>query len=311
MGRPRSTGDRFALREHVANQEIQERSQERLKQQQRRVARLKQQQLWDNAVNELAMYGFQDREAVDTALQRFGPGDLKSCVRFLMENERSQKLKRQQKRFADRSPSPSPSLSPSDVASGSVDSDGHESGDLESSSSSSDSHASSNSTSEASSFASSFASEDDEETSCNTCGYNCDGKCDAPSMSFDADDNGPEEEANQFSAHVVTCLAEIEKIRSEAQHEEAQVDPQILVAQPRQCRMLNGVPFDLLSHEENLLKLLIKLDNVNLMDACDEERSVVRSVRKGVVKTIQNRIDKIDACRRWWFNVDKTILVPA
>ena len=63
-----------------------------------------------------------------------------------------------------------------------------------------------------------------------------------------------------------------EKIRSEAQHEEAQADPQILVAQPRQCRMLNGVPFDLLSHEENLLKLLIKLDNVNLMDACDEER---------------------------------------
>ncbi len=246
------------------------------------------------------MYGFQDREAVDTALKRFGPGDLKSCVRFLMDNERSQELKRQQKRFAHRPPSPSPSAS--DVASGSVDSDSHESGNLESSSSISYARASSNSTSEVSSF----ASEDDEETSCYTCGYNCDGKCDAPSVSFDA-----EEEANQFSAHVATCLAEIEKIRSEAQHEEAQVDPQILVAQPRQCRMLNGVPFDLLSHEENLLKLLIKLDNVNLIDACDEERSVVRSVRKGVVNTIQNRIDQIDACRRWWFNVDKTILVPA
>merc|ERR1712164_113929 len=102
----------------------------------------------------------------------------------------------------------------------------------------------------------------------------------------DSDESGESEEEEEDEAILV---------------EAHQLDAPDLRQTWRQCKMLNGVPVDIVGYEESLLRLQMKLDNITAGDdAGEEERQAIRAVRREAVRKIQGQLDQIDAVRGWW-----------
>merc|ERR1712138_4141 len=104
------------------------------------------------------------------------------------------------------------------------------------------------------------------------------------------------------TAEVSQCRAKTEEVEREAHRlEDAAVAGAVLEQQPRECKMLRGVPVDLIGYEESLLRLQMGLDAIQVTDSVSEEgRAEVRHLRRQAVLAIQARLDKIDATRNWW-----------
>lgn len=70
-----------------------------------------------------------------------------------------------------------------------------------------------------------------------------------------------------------------------------------------ECKMLHNVPVDLIAYEEALLRLQMKLDNIQAgVGVSQEARQTVRGLRREAVLSIQQRLDRIDTCKQWWHN---------
>lgn len=108
-----------------------------------------------------------------------------------------------------------------------------------------------------------------------------------------------------FSRHstktLQQCAAATDLIGQEADAAESQYEPWVLREQWRDCKMLQGVPVDVIAYEETLLRLQMKLDNIQ-GSGSDQMRALVRSMRREGVKQIQERLDRVDACKQWWHN---------
>merc|ERR1711977_225750 len=107
-----------------------------------------------------------------------------------------------------------------------------------------------------------------------------------------------------FSRHstknLQQCAAATDLIGKEADAAESQYEPWVLREQWRDCKMLQGVPVDVIAYEETLLRLQMKLDNIQGSSPTEECRLMVRSMRREGVKKIQERLDRVDACKQWW-----------
>lgn len=96
------------------------------------------------------------------------------------------------------------------------------------------------------------------------------------------------------------CTEATNSIRQEADAAEGQYEPWVLEEQWREFKMLQGVPVDVIAYEETLLRLQMKLDNIQGSSPTEECRLMVRSMRREGVKKIQERLDRVDACKQWW-----------
>jgi len=120
---------------------------------------------------------------------------------------------------------------------------------------------------------------------------------------MDEDVDADEESlSSEDTAEVNRCRAKTEAIEREAMEYQNEYEPLVLKQQWRKCKMLRGVPVDLLTYEEALLRLQMGLDAIVVrVDAVSEAvRVEVRGLRRKAVKDIQERLDRIDVTRHWW-----------
>jgi len=102
-------------------------------------------------------------------------------------------------------------------------------------------------------------------------------------------------------AAINKSIGAVERVLLAAQEEGAKWGPEILDEEWRECKMLNGVPVDLIGYEEGLLTLQMKLDGISAAEASSPAaKEQLRSMRKSAVKDVQLTLDKIDRCKQWW-----------
>jgi len=135
--------------------------------------------------------------------------------------------------------------------------------------------------------------EEDEERECMDEDTGMESEADV-NRAQETEEQGPQ---SSEAAMVADSRAKAEAILVEAH----QLDAPDLRQTWRQCKMLNGVPVDIVGYEESLLRLQMKLDNITAGDdAGEEERQAIRAVRREAVRKIQGQLDQIDAVRGWW-----------
>lgn len=135
--------------------------------------------------------------------------------------------------------------------------------------------------------------EEDEERECMDEDTGMESEADV-NRAQETEEQGPQ---SSEAAMVADSRAKAEAILVEAH----QLDAPDLRQTWRQCKMLNGVPVDIVGYEESLLRLQMKLDNITAGDdAGEEERQAIRAVRREAVRKIQGQLDDIDAVRGWW-----------
>jgi len=106
--------------------------------------------------------------------------------------------------------------------------------------------------------------------------------------------------ARRTSKTLTQCTEATDSIGREAEEAESQYEPWVLEEHWRDCKMLQGVPVDVIAYEETLLRLQMKLDNIQGSSPTEECRLMVRSMRREGVKKIQERLDRVDLCKQWW-----------
>lgn len=106
--------------------------------------------------------------------------------------------------------------------------------------------------------------------------------------------------ARRDTMAILRCSTVAESVQQEASVEEAKWEPWVLTQEWRECKMLHGIPVDLITYEEHLLRLQMKLDNIQAGGVSEDARQIVRSLRREAVCQIQQRLDRIDACKQWW-----------
>jgi len=156
-----------------------------------------------------------------------------------------------------------------------------------------------------------------------------------PSEESSSEESEPEEEEEE-EAHgsnmrveeqvVVEAVSEVEQMEQteEAAVAEARVRTDAILTEAAQlkapnlnrarrlCKMLHGVPMDIVVYEEGLLRLQMKLDNITANDdASSEARLAIRNMRRGAVRAIQEELDHIDAVRGWWLQQESGPEPPA
>merc|ERR1712164_165984 len=217
------------------------------------------------AMDQLRSYGFGDEKECALVLRETGPTNIKAAIRLLMERERAAS--------AARAAADATFSSSSD-------------GSFSSSSSMATSASATSSVSTPVNHSDEEMSEEEEEES------QKEEKEAHPQVSLSPRD----------TAEVSQCRAKTEEVEREAHRlEDAAVAGAVLEQQPRECKMLRGVPVDLIGYEESLLRLQMGLDAIQVTDSVSEEgRAEVRHLRRKAVLAIQARLDKIDATRNWW-----------
>merc|ERR1711939_490533 len=268
-------------------------------QQQRRQELLRQRQAQEAAAQELAgqkrlvaqklySFGFTNLEQIKAALDECGP-DVNACVRWLMGRERQARQRHDQagsyttRRHHDDGASSSPPHSPSEPSSPS-------------------------SAPESLSRATPSRQQSDVEMS------QSDTESESESEAeMDCDEMSPEAAAAVLQAMVrghsarrdmkalARCTVVTDAVQKEAAEEESKWEPWVLMQQFRECKMLGDVPVDLIAYEEALLRLQMKLDNIQAgVGVSQDARQAVRGLRREVVRQLQQRLDRIDACKQWW-----------
>merc|ERR1711959_317205 len=224
------------------------------------------------AMDQLRSYGFGDEKECALVLRETGPTNIKAAIRLLMERERAASAAR-----AAADATFSSSSDGSEASSG---------GSFSSSSSMATSASATSSVSTPVNHSDEEMSEEEEEES------QKEEKEAHPQVSLSPRD----------TAEVSQCRAKTEEVEREAHRlEDAAVAGAVLEQQPRECKMLRGVPVDLIGYEESLLRLQMGLDAIQVTDSVSEEgRAEVRHLRRQAVLAIQARLDKIDATRNWW-----------
>jgi len=98
---------------------------------------------------------------------------------------------------------------------------------------------------------------------------------------------------------VASCFAKTEGVKEAADSQEEKWHG-VLREEWRDTKMLHGVPVDLIAYEEGLLRLQMDLDKVDAGNVSVAARQEVRQMRRDAVRSVQQRLDAIDACRQWW-----------
>merc|ERR1712216_637154 len=101
-------------------------------------------------------------------------------------------------------------------------------------------------------------------------------------------------------AALVQCSEATENVLNQTEAERAKWEPWVLAQQWRECKMLGEVPVDLIAYEEALLRLQMKLDNIQAGNVSQVARDTVRTMRRDAVRRIQQHLDRIDECKQWW-----------
>lgn len=99
--------------------------------------------------------------------------------------------------------------------------------------------------------------------------------------------------------HVASCVKPsrtlVDGIMQQASEVRGKYEPWVLAKDNRNCKLLHGVPVDLIAYEEELLRLQMRLDGVSTGGD-----PMIREWRKGAVKQIQMTLDRIDDSRAYW-----------
>merc|ERR1712093_273091 len=107
--------------------------------------------------------------------------------------------------------------------------------------------------------------------------------------------------ARRDTKAMARCTVVTDAVQKEAADEESKWEPWVLTQQFRECKMLGTCPVDLIAYEEAPLRLQMKLDNIQAgVGVSQDARQAVRGLRREVVRQLQQRLDRIDACKQWW-----------